>query len=605
MVAQLQVEPERGIEARHRAGAGIVGVVRPPETIVGAEAEVVEAKGADHAKAGAQRQVDLAEQRGRPHPLLLIERQRGPLAAIVREVAAIVALEFALNAEVRACRSGRHQPVPCQGEPYPAAVAVQVDHAGGDRIVQFAPHAVGGKRPLHSPHGPLPADAGLALPHVLGRAPPHVEAPCLIAALIEEFAGQRPGVQRVQLQAVELHRQASTGGLGRESRVQRRARGLAVRILAGVRLVGAEAIETAPSGTGPEGDAPGRPGSCGLQAQGPVRPGHNGCLLAIGAPVGSRAFEEDDAAGPVSVERGCRTAQRLHPAQRADVQVVEGALAVGQGRGDPVDEDLYAADAELRACPEAPNGDPLADRRVVAILHPHAREAVQRLLDEQARVAPCKIGARDHGRGKGHAVQPHRGPQHRDHDGRKRDGVFGLGLPVDRSRAEWRHADQRRGGHEHHGGAQPPPRGTRRGGADGNAVANGRAAAVASPAGCSAQRIFPVLDEGGQPGRAANRVAFPAHRSCRHRQATETRGPAQPGDRSRLPARRRRADPHEATAVRRRCLRDLSVLAVPPTLPLFVGLHPDRCREPALRGRVLPGRNPSWTLPTVAVAGGG
>src|SRR5690606_1858881 len=83
-------------------------------------------------------------------------------------------------------------------------------------------------------------------------------------------------------------------------------------------------------------------------------------------PLGRQA---DYAAGCVAVQGRARAANDLDLVRRAEVDAVDRALAVGQRLGDAVDEDLDAADAEVRARTEAANRHAQILREVETILH--------------------------------------------------------------------------------------------------------------------------------------------------------------------------------------------------------------------------------------------
>ena len=403
---------------------------------------MVEAKRAHDRQPPGERELQLSEEGARADILLLVQSQRARFAPVVGEVKAVVALQLPLDPEIHAGSSGSGFPAPAQPQPNTASGARQVDHAVGDGVLEFAPDGVGGERSLESAHTPAPAHPRLALPDVLAGAAPYIEAPGLVAALVEELGRQGAPVERIEVDAAELQRQGAPAKGAREAGVQGGARRLAVGVLAGPGGVVAEAVEPALRGAGPVGDLPGGAGSGGLQAQQPVRAAHHGDVLAVRSAVRGRALEEDHPARTVPVQGGRGAAERFNPPQRPDVEVVQGRLAVGKGGGDPVNEDLDAAHAELRAGPEAPDGDPLALRRVVAVLHPHAGQPVQYFLDEHAAVALSKFRPRQHGGGEGHPVQPHRGPENRDDDRRQRDSVPGLELAVGRRREERCRADE-------------------------------------------------------------------------------------------------------------------------------------------------------------------
>ena len=131
----------------------------------------------------------------------------------------------------------------------------------------------------------------------------------------------------------------------------------------------------------------------------------------------------DHAARRVAVERRERAAQHLDAIGRAELDVGDLALAVGQGRRDAVDIQAHAADAEGRARAEA------ADRElhVLGVVLPVARQqaghAAQAFRDVDLRLAfadrlaadavdRCRhVERRDLGAGGGddHRRQPDRG----------------------------------------------------------------------------------------------------------------------------------------------------------------------------------------------------
>ena len=450
MIAKVEVEADGGIEPAHSSTAGVVGVVGGGEAVLGAEVEVVEAQRADDVESGAERQPKLAEEGGGPDAFLLIQREHAHLAPVVGEVAAIIALDLPLDAEVHPARARTRCKRPCQGEPDSAAVPVQVDHVCGDGVVQLAPDPVERKRPLQPAQGAPPAHPGLTLLHVLAGSPPDVEPPRLVASLVEEFRGKRSAVERVQVETAQLHREHAPGYRRGEPGVDGGARGLAVGILARVRRVVAEAVEPVSRDAGAIGNVPGgaRPGR--LRPEQPVRTGDDGGLLAVGSRVRPRALEEEDAARAVSVQGGGGAAQGLHSSQGADVEVVERRLPVGEGGRNAIDQNLDSTDAELGTGAEAADRNPFAHRRVVAVLHPHAGQAVQRLLDEQSCVALGEVGAGHDGSREREPVQAHRRSQHRHDDRCQLDRVLRLGL----GHAPSRNEDGGQGAGQQQGGAE-------------------------------------------------------------------------------------------------------------------------------------------------------
>ena len=376
--------------------------------------------------------------------LLLVEGEGARLAAVVGEVLAVVALEFALGAEVHPRRAGCRLPRLGERQADPAAYPVQIDHRGRDRVVQPAADAVRGKGSLHPAQRPAPADSALTLADVLAGSPPDVESPCLVAAVVEELRRKRSAVQRVQVEIAQLQCEGAVGrgegGAGAEDR----AGGLAVGILAGVRRVVAEAVETVPGDTGAPGVTLSRSCTRDLHPQQPVRTRNQGARLPP-AGMGRCALEQQDSSGPVAVECRGRTPKRFHASQRADVEVIERGLPVRQRGRDPVHQDLDAAHAELGARAEAADRDALADRGVVAVLHAHSRKSVQRLLDEEARVALGHFRAGHDGGGEGQPVQADRGSQHGHHYGLQLHGVgFGLGPETPSAPEKWKRRRSRR-----------------------------------------------------------------------------------------------------------------------------------------------------------------
>src|SRR5690606_27443676 len=76
--------------------------------------------------------------------------------------------------------------------------------------------------------------------------------------------------------------------------------------------------------------------------------------------------EADHAARRVAVQRRARPADHLDLTRRAEIDAVDRALAVRQRLGDAVDENLHAANAEVRACAEAADRHAQVLREVVA-----------------------------------------------------------------------------------------------------------------------------------------------------------------------------------------------------------------------------------------------
>src|SRR5690606_24710538 len=81
--------------------------------------------------------------------------------------------------------------------------------------------------------------------------------------------------------------------------------------------------------------------------------------------------------------RGARTADDLDLLRRAEIDAVDRALTVRQGLRDAVDEDLDAADTEVRAGAEAADRHAQILREIEPVLHKEARHARQRLVEAE------------------------------------------------------------------------------------------------------------------------------------------------------------------------------------------------------------------------------
>ena len=416
VVAQVGVQPERGVERAHGSRSRVVGVVRSNEPVVGAEREVVEAKGAGHVEPGVQGEAQLSERGRRPDPLPLVERQVSRLAALVGEVPAVVVLHFAFGAEADAGLACGPGPRLGQRDARTAAVSGQVDHLRGNGVVQVPPDAVGRRLAFQSAHGPAPRGAGLQLAHVLARSPGHVEPPRLVAALVEEVRGQRPRVERVQLHAGQPERQRSPADVQGQPGVERLSGAPRVGVFAALRRVVPEAVQAGPAVADSVAGAAGGSRARDLGSEHAVRAAREHGLLTPPTRVGLGASEQEHAPGGVAVQGGRRSPQCFHAGQRADVQVVQRGLAVGERGRDAVHENLDAAHAELGPGPEAADGDALAHGQVVPVLDANARQGVEGLFDRRSRGALRDFGSREDRSREGEAVQSRRRPQDRDHD---------------------------------------------------------------------------------------------------------------------------------------------------------------------------------------------
>ncbi len=134
--------------------------------------------------------------------------------------------------------------------------------------------------------------------------------------------------------------------------------------------------------------------------------------------------ERDHAAGRVAIERGKRSAQHLDALGRVQRKVRNLALAVRQGRRNPVHVQSQAAHAERGAGAEAADRDLQVLRIVLAVQRDHAGDAVQCLRDIHAQLGVVQILAFDHVHRSRHLERFALGAGGGDHDDlRRRRGV--------------------------------------------------------------------------------------------------------------------------------------------------------------------------------------
>ena len=124
--------------------------------------------------------------------------------------------------------------------------------------------------------------------------------------------------------------------------------------------------------------------------------------------------------------------------------MVEGRLPVGQGGGNAVHQHGHPAYAELGAGAEAADGNALTDRRVVAVLHLDAGEALERLLDGESGLAQRERRFAEHRHGERNLAQQDGRAQHRHFDFVERNHCRRIGLLSRQRGGEVRH-DQRQG----------------------------------------------------------------------------------------------------------------------------------------------------------------
>ena len=150
----------------------------------------------------------------------------------------------------------------------------------------------------------------------------------------------------------------------------------------------------------------------------------------------------DHAARRVAVERREGTAQHLDAIGRAEVDVRDLALAVGEGRRNAVDVEAHAADAEGRARAEAAHRDLHVLRVVLAVAREQARDAAEALGDVDLRAALAdRLGADAVDRG-GDVEGRGLGARRRDDDRRERRAG---GRRRRRDLRERMHREQRQG----------------------------------------------------------------------------------------------------------------------------------------------------------------
>ncbi len=153
----------------------------------------------------------------------------------------------------------------------------------------------------------------------------------------------------------------------------------------------------------------------------------------------------DHAARRVAVERRERAAQHLDAIGRAELDVGDLALAVGQGRGDAVDIEAHAADAEGRARAEA------ADRElhVLGVVLPVARHqaghAAQAFREVDLRLAFADRLAADAVDRCRHVERRHLGAGGGDDHRRQPDGRL-AGSALRQGGGGQRHRPERRAG---------------------------------------------------------------------------------------------------------------------------------------------------------------
>ena len=133
----------------------------------------------------------------------------------------------------------------------------------------------------------------------------------------------------------------------------------------------------------------------------------------VGRPPG---LEAQHPARAVAVGGRTGPAQRFHTAEGAQVEVVEGRLPVGKSGGNAVHQHRDPAHAELGAGAEAADGNTLAHRGVVAVLHLDAGKTLERFLDGEPGLAPRERRLAEHRHGEGNLAQQDRRAQHRDLD---------------------------------------------------------------------------------------------------------------------------------------------------------------------------------------------
>ncbi len=199
---------------------------------------------------------------------------------------------------------------------------------------------------------------------------------------VDAVEGEGPRVLSIQIHTVGHDVQLTASQRYVQSAVEDGSRPASVHRSVVGHGVAAEAVVRHPRDADPVTRVAGPAGGIGLQ--GPETVGADGGAdgHALGDHTRADRLEVQDATGCVSVRGRRRATDDLHPAQTGEVQVIEGRLSVGESGRDPVDDDPDAPDAELGPCPEAANGEALADGQIVAVLHLQARHSPDSILDE-------------------------------------------------------------------------------------------------------------------------------------------------------------------------------------------------------------------------------